>query len=1153
MNSGRPERRKINRHLIVLTRTEQSVKEALGTQKRASRALGEECGRWAIMKFLRVSLRVEKTISVATKKAIGESLGPLMELGRGDIPTQAQMGFLLNHLKGSPSSNHRKFGDRLERRGGEFNNSALKTLRSAICQAYVGEGNVSLEFDGTTISVAYAPPPPHEYSVEKCWEAILDADKLPMSVSEFAHRFFREFTFDSREPLIEATPRNSPKIEDESPIDGSKAVYNTPSGSTAATQSAASALSGIPSFVINLGSLKPRGNQMRPMAPLDLIPSRRQSLDKLRSALNFTDPFRGATPGHSLVTVTGPAGVGKSEFLYQWLLSEQALNPRRFGQLLYISDYSTLAHDVVMRCLRDYLALSQEIAVIVIDGLKFHSGVHRSHPDNGVGEVLGALNQAIGKRQFVAVMGIQTMNLGPPALPDKLLHHPILVEVPIVEFLPLNPLDDSESRILLRELSGGKKLGQLHLDGIVKWSRGLPLLLAAAVTMDRNFQYSVDISQEMVGSGRRLWGKLDQFLQFLNAAHGPVFAAMRLVSLFRRSLSVSRLQEVVRHVKALGQPVERVDAEALPDIFAASWFFSEGPGGGMELHQAVRDVVSKELTKLVKTDKTLFKEVRGIHLVAARIAFAKLSDRRKPDAADEPSTQLDLELTCDCAHHLLCTRTDSGDPETDSVPWPQAPTLSRPLPKRLQLALYGQASNAAIERSSYDLIFGWKGFAGSDFSSRGLFANKLAILHRFVEPWQGQPASADNVVARMRRRVCHELAACSIVVGQLDVAVRHLDDLLSDLFTHQSEMMSELLVNGEDTDRVPPPKVIEGAIYVDEVTRIVKSYASALMRMGRIDDALKLIMRTREPITDVAMRWLRVRESSTPGALNPDLTNKIEWAHAKILTRLAECRMLISPFFAGRYDSIAQLNVALEGFEEANFLHRAGGERLDLLERNVHHIAPNPTRYMLRGESARSYVRCLLRLSQSTILPTDETDALRQRAKSIVNLQLEAARLGANSDGWSNDTISFMLDLATIERLEGSRDLAQSYLEQIIIEPKFANLGACSMAVRLELKLEQAKLAVSRLAFEGRACGPEVLDSLSEVAIVARDTGHRPLQMDAVLLKGMILKGDEFDSARREASAIYENCDKYNARNDVFDWLNLGGRIEVFNTLSIAA
>ncbi|MBI5255901.1 MAG: hypothetical protein HY855_05335 [Burkholderiales bacterium] len=1075
----------------VLYRDRGSIAAALGYARGTGPRLGTLAGRAAIFQFLRVSLR-------AMAPQEGPPIRPRINCGPAALLSQATIGEWL----GAGGRDVPAALERPEPRGQE---SKVNAYRAQLLWVYFGCAPAAAHRAreaGAAWPFVHRDPMP-EGLATACLNAALRATQRT-TVEAFVRHYFAD--------AAEALPAQ--------PI-GAIAAVAAPTAATAATAEAPPAEL---HHAVGLDSLKPRSELGRVHVSTRSLPTRHAQLQVLQRAATVRPQTGGATPSHGMVVVSGPIGIGKSEFIFDWLLGLRDADERPFDDVLLMTHCAQLAEDVVAEQIMSYLDRPGSTPLIVLDGLRIENEAlqWKQAPRLPSNDLMNLLASQIGVRPFVAVLGVQTPPTVAGGLPRRWLQHPRNPAVLVAEEVRLQPLSQAEARSYARALLAHRQPRDEQVEAVVAWSGGLPLLLSAASVLLAS-RGELNLPAPAPGGTDELASLRATLLQ-LNESDGQHYATMRLVSLFRRPLPPSFIQSVVMAVRGTGLSIGRVDAATLLDHFHRSPFFSQGPEGRVELHDGAHWVVEQELAQTLRTDARIAREVRTIHLVASRQVYAQMLARQLPAAGDGAptlATQYDLELACDCVHHLLGTR--CTDDQRTPVPWPDDAWVDT-LPARERNVFSGMATQQQIEQFCSHML-GKRNLVGSAFSSRGLFTHKLELLARFIEPWPDGPVPQAQDAA-LQRTVRYEYAACAIAAGQLQPAERQLLRVLDALDALERQRTA---IYFGATDRKRRSHADEAADFCYELAKVSAAHASVLMRTGRVAEVAPRLRRINAQVVVPALEWARGLGHGE--SFNRQLRVKTLRAHSRLLVRLAEAEHLASAPWVRQPGTAGPFDAALALFDHA-IRHQVEIGDLDIRGEAL------GIERMLGGESARAHVRCLVAAAQCHGRHGPQGQALLQRAHAQVDLHLAALATTRDGVGWSNDAIGFRLLKAALHTLDGQYDEAGRMLQQVEANPKYRNLGATSLPVKFEVRLTRAKLAMARHA-DGHLDEAHRAD-LQALQGHAADAQHRLIQMDALLLLAIAGHGSQRTAPLTRARAVCERCPSYRARDDVFQWLEAG-------------
>lgn len=1109
---------------LVLERDGSSVEAALSHRWGSGPALGERRGRSAVMKFLRMSLRVRQVPTSWSRHR--------QHLFEGDEPTQAAAGAMIDAITGKLGEDEaslRRTVDELERaRPGQDGKKKVLENESGIKVAYLGAAAPSRLWDARVRHMQAADAA----WVDRCWKAIVTCES-DVQVSDFAAALFADLRDTTRASVMaESTPTPAaPRI----------APQTSPSDAPSA------GLVSSPKFsVVALDSIRSREAIWRRFVPSSLLPTRAKRLAELQRFADSRVSGKLTAP-HRLVVVCGPHGVGKSEFINEWLLAERDRRPRLFDELLFISSCGSMTEDQVVSEVRQYLDHVDGVPVIVLDGLRTRGGkfvwdvdpIRDTNDAPQAGDLAGLIQSQVGKREFLAVLGVQSLGKHDIGIPRALRQHPRNPAINIVDILRLDLLDIAEASEFARTLLEDEHAAQRDqlVSSIVNWSGGLPLRLAAAAWVPEI------LAGQSASDKAAQRDRIRSLVNYLDERDGNCCAAMRLISMFRRPLQTDQVEDIVRQVMDVGQPIDRVTPESTVDVIRKAPFFSISPGDTVELHDAIRHVVEEDLAQIVRERVDIALEVRAIHLIAARDAYRRMQRAgegamlpERPHSAEGLVPQHDLELACDCVHHLLCTR---------SIPGPPLPLGERD--ERLQglakKVLCGEASAEEVDRFCYDVVLHRAQINGNAFSSRGLFPLKLNALNAFLTNWPADPPN-DPVVARLRRTVKIELAACSIVTGNLRPVEQVLPAILRELYSAMEER-TEVLFDTEAAPRRDRDQTT--ADYCTELAKVCSTYCSALLRRGRIADVAAQSQRLLDQVLRPALLWCERGRHRWPEKFAHETTPKVHRAYRRMLTRKAEAAYLSTIVESITGVASARLKAALDLFEEAESHQDVVGElRAPPFADSLPATERLALARKLGGDSARTYIRCLIRQAQVCGVDSPMGRELVARASEIVDAQIAADSALIRASGWSNDAIGFGILRSMLNRLFGNPSRAEEAMEVVEADPRFKHLGACSLAVRFEMRLERAKLQLPKPA------RPDALVAeLKDLRRQAADAHHSLHEVDALLLLVVCASGSDRAAYLEQARRVYSHCQGCHSRDDVFAWAE-GGDSRPWTALSLA-
>lgn len=1097
------------RQQTILYRSEASVAAALAQVLRGQCTPNGLSARAALFKLLRLSLRVDVS-GVQTQRQ-------RQQANDEKAPSQATVGLWIGR--------DRHAIDAIERDDPRNQHNKIVAIREALLVVYFASADsASLPDALRTAGIEHRQTVPRAQA-EACFLEAINAG-ADLSLEAFAVRHLGWPSLAG--PLSMAAPSASAPATGEPPPAMAQPLAEGPQVGSR--------------HLINLQSLKRGAVDGRIQVPAALLRSRAAQLAELQAATAIRKQRAGGTPGHSIVIVSGPVGIGKSELIMEWLIGLRESAERPADEVLLLTHCALQAEDFVTEQVRNVMASAQDTALVVLDGLRVRNGALQwnQRPRVPSTDLFALIKSYIGLRPFVCVLGIQTPSGASDALPRQWIEHPNNAAIPAAEEIRLCPLPADESRVYAAKFLDRRRLREDQLETIASWSGGLPLLLSAvsALVNNKGDVYLPAQLDEVAGRGESdTWQQLRATLRQLNEFDGQHYATMRLLSLFRRPLQPRQIRSIVCAVRHAGLSIGRIDEASLLDNLLRSPFCSVGPEGTVELHDGVHWIIEKDLNDAIRVDAVIAREVRTINLVASREFFVRMIERSESwighhggGALPRFDTQFDIELACDCAHHLLGARQD--DKDRAAVPWTDE-AWADSLPSAARHALSGTASPQEIERFCLRTLLAGGGLEGSAFSSRGLFAHKLELLERFIQPWSNAPADEADV-RQTRRTVRFEYAACSIVAGYLRPAMWQLRLVLDELGSMEASQVAMFYGSSEQKRQSHELRAMD---FCQEAAKVVATLASALIRSGRLSEVLPRLRQIQSQIIVPAMSW-----TSQPRR-TPELTREVRMkalrAHSRVLVRIAEAIHLGAvPFLAAQTPG-RDIDASLALFDQA-IEHQAEIDSLASSSPGEHVRKRGSLGIvgMLGGESSRAYVRCLLAQAQMLAHDPKRRDSLLEKAAHEVDRHLLAIAESPHSYGWSNDAIGFRLQKAVIEALKGRFETAQQHLKQVDENPKYQNLGAISLQMQFEVRLTKAKIALSQCS--DTTLTPELVNDLTTLQIHAGDTEHRLIQLEALLLLACGTRGPERLRFLAQARAVYEGCSSYRARDDVFGWLERG-------------
>ncbi len=1108
----------------ILKRNSTSVEEALAsTSKPGAPALALCKGRGAVFRFLRLSLRLHALPALLPAKAAFRARRHLHAEPGGRLAAE-MMGL---------GEESRDAIDALER-GRSI--AQWNAREDALLRVYFGhrDSAATADADEPPAVQLIQTPAMSTAMAQACLQEALQAD-AQLLVADFAARHFNAMR-------VGASTVDTAITSSLLPLPSMASPHLLPQP---ADQGGADL-----SHLWTLASLRQPHRDDRMHVGVNSLPSRRTLLDALVQAALLPARRSAARPAHALVVVSGPAGIGKSGFLQECLLHLRDLHDAPFSEVLYVTAAAHLAEDALVAEVREHLASSTACPLIVLDGLRiqgdelaWHTSPHGQQ--GGDGGLCQLLASQIGQRPFAALLGVQTSPINPCGVPARLRQHPRQPLLALAEELRLQPLPADEGMSFAREIMAPPAPRDDDLQRLAAWSGGLPLLLSAAAALPRNPAGGLELPGSAVnitsaGAADRMWHQLRSTLEQLNALDGEHHAVMRLLSLFRRPQSDRFIRDVVAAVQHTGLQIKRIHEQALQLVLTRSRFLSQGPGGRVQLHEGVRHIISQELADVLHADAEMAVEVRAIHLAASGLCYQQWRARGGPGYATGeqgagmlPRTRQDLELICDCVHHLLGTRGSQGSGV--SATGLLAGAWADDLDEAGRRVFCGLAGDDEIEHFCYRKLLGRRLIEGHTFSDQGLFAHKLSLLYRFTEVWSGEPTGRP-AADQLRRNVRRELGACSVVAGRLEHGANALQQVLHELGQMTGAAQRAQLRQSVASKRQPESDpAVHHCVELSKATAI---RATALLRMGHLQKArtqLEAALRNAVEPLEAALRQPVAAQLEDAAR---DQLAQVQLAHARLLVRLAEVSHLSTPL--SKPGPGGALAGALSLFEQAHALHEAHERRrfayrADAAEpRSAVHPSGG-----LSGESARAHIRCMLAASQLAGPDTRARVALLQQAHQLVERHLPSQNHGIPA-GWSNDAIGFGLLQATLGLLKGRLDDAAAALEEIGRHPRYLYLGACSQAMKFELRLTHAKLALAHAPDAMPASRAGLCAELDDVARHAEDTRHHLLQLDALLLLAIASPPAQSDRYLEQARTVCENVRHYQARDDVFAWFDNG-------------
>lgn len=1117
---------------VVLYRTEATVRGALLTlRKGAPDQLGNLAGPAAILKFLRVSLRVRSAPYISSALALhhqGKKKGGL------GLPT-IRVGELLELME-SPEGH--KFVADLER-DDRFSDGTLQSRGLPLRHIYLGArgGWVFLRpADGTPTrhEIIHDGPELPRSSLMAMWKDISNGS---LSVAQYAEKHIINL-LDGPAELTSSESVSRPRQVVVAPKPAvqhsTKTVQVLPSHED------------LEKYVVLLSTLHRKPGKV----PLRELPSRQLAIEFLSQRTQvLSAPTQSRKAPHSIAIVAGEFGIGKTDLILEWLSEHARVACPGVTDVLYITNCATKTEDEVCAHVRHYMESSTTLPLIVLDGLQLSAMSGTLLWVEGLqatqGGLVQALVQAVGKRAFAAVLGARS-NRRSNAMPAGLAEHPDIPEFQISESHWLEPYSLAESSTFLREVSkDGPPIPAYTIKKLAEWGRGNPLLLTLATSTrtvvqtishpDDSSDVALTESQESLKTGRRVI----EVLKALDHDNGGQYAAMRFVSLFRRPQPLHELQAVLQETIAAGQPIGRLTEESLRQEIEAQTLFAEGSGNTIELHPYVKDVLTREMDSIITAgeDLTICAEIKALHVTAARRAWERLN-KRAPEGAGRTEkvrfTQVDVELAFDCIHHLLGTRSIYN-------------TKAPPKSNRLLQALQGNVSNEEIEHVCLKHVLNERKLMGNSLAARGLFGHRLATLHRFVA-WP-EPKDPTAEYRRVRRTVRYELSTCSMVAGGLTTARRHLAHVFLELRELQSSVLDGWFYKALRGASISAQLMQEGLLLCDEYAKVVSAYATVLFRLGEVDKATEILSESLRnfvaPIEEVLGREHQYADGRNLGeAVTGELDFGLDASYPpvagneaghtttrrgdrevllrsrrRVVTRHAEALLLSTRLGES---CVHQLLKAKNAFDSVDV-------RLD----DIHRSFVGGAR--LVGEAARAYVRLVVALSH---VQPESADTYVATARELLANQREVIRREQAESGWTNDAIGALLDEVTLDRLALDFDGARAKLAKIDASPEYRNLGGCSMALKCEVKLAFAKHELASTGMAGLSSS--TVKDLTDLAISAHLTSHALIRIDALLLLAIAATGGARKSYLDQARQLVVRCPRYLLREDTFRLLESG-------------
>lgn len=816
----------------MLYRSEATITGALSQfRKGAVGRLGAQFGAAAVLKLLRLSMRLRsgpKTSRDLDLHQHGQRRG-------GRCLTAAGITELLTHMDSAGVGD--RFVSELER-GMRFSREALVSRGHHLKHIYLGERGGWLVLPGAEGArrhqIEHEGVEPLKTTIQEMW---MDISNDTQTVAQYAEKHLLKYLAQaSLEPPFPSAgrpkrPLPSPLLREPTPV---AAMPPVPARKVPLELSSSS--EDLEKYVVPLSSIRPKPG----MVPLSQLPSRQQATDFLGSVAgaHASHSTSSRKAPHGIAVIAGESGIGKSELILDWVCTDARRVCPDFLDVLYITNCAAKTEDEVCAHVQHYLNSSVDLPLIVLDGLQLNAASGALAWTEGYQSTQSGLVQtllgAVGRRSFSAVLGVRTSR-GPNVMPAGLGAHPDIPELRIAECHWLAPFTRKESATFLRELPKyGTEIPDYAIKKLVQWGRGNPLFLtlttstsaimrAIALHDHSNSEFSGE-SQQAVKAGVYV----REVLKALDRDSGGQYAAMRFVSLFRSAQPVAELQAVLEDTIASGQHIGRLTAEKLRQEIEAQTLFGEGPGGTVELHAFVKDMLTLELDGIVSSgeDKTMCAEIKALHLTAARRAWDRLTTRTpggSERAAKDGFTQADVDLAFDCIHHLLGTRS----PHNSRAPTPKTNLMAH--------VLQGKASNEVIESVCLKHFLHERKILGNSLAARGLFGHRLATLHRFAEWPESRETSVDS--KRVRLTVRYELGTCSMVAGALTTARSQLALAFQEVRELQSSSLDAWFFKALRGASMATQAMQDGLVLCDEYSKVVSAYATVLFRFGEIEKA----------------------------------------------------------------------------------------------------------------------------------------------------------------------------------------------------------------------------------------------------------------------------------------------------------------------------
>jgi hypothetical protein len=1161
---------------LTFVRNRASIDKALRrgidsrTRSTTTAILKNERGWSPIFRFLRSSYSF--TFSEPTKSDdIFNFFKNFMDEGKNQVkridfnenPDQQLFGLILSSLDSTTFPAKSRSIQKLEVAGKTTKSSSLQDIQETLFKTYFGFDNmpwqVSYEhknFGHCTLEVNFENHdcgPKSDIEKMKCWSDFIAYQYL--HVGDFVTRYFlkggtEEKSCDesgicaSMEPLILLDAVDLGFSKQEPLVDKD----HIPIASTAQSFliEPATHRNTYTNGPVELKSIQPRKNLQPRFVDLAGIESRRKAFERLDEIIDCTPWSPDVKPSHSFIVISGELGIGKSDFIYQWLAREREKATPNFSKLLYVESFSGLSKDTVIRDIETFMKTSREVPVIVIDGIRSF-GATKTAEEIVTDEIVRALIEKSGHKKYVAILGVQILNR----------HWETVQSTSSVTPIHLPRLNEAESLIYLKSLWDEDKApaSKKQLDEIIGDCHGLPILLEAAATQDDDFK-----SSQPQRINKNIPTKISKYLQAMNTARGDLYAAMRLVSLFRRPLVIEELQSIVEDVMELGQTIERIDPRNIKHLLKECPYITLGTMGGVvqvELQPFMKRYIHKELEESISQNAQLRTELRMIHLTMARKARKEYLDEygHTDHSKYLSASKREAEYLLDCAYHLAFTRRRI---DTDAMPL----NLSRydnwreinPKATDLEAKVFaGIASDDDIEKLCFDFIHGHGRLKTNAMSSMGMNPQKIQVLVSLCSRWKIKANNMHEPLPIHRRKILHELAVCSMVAGKLAYSKEDFASLCIDQENQKEKHIAHIVAEPAKDDLHKFRLAID---YCAEVAKVRKSYCTALLRMGNIEAAKEAIEAVEHSITSLAIKRMKEAERES-SAQNPianrnhhatgsdwteDIKNRVKYAHSRLLVKLGEIKVLSTDFIREKNGSefcLKSLLYAEELFNEAIQL---------LTPKESTQSYSNPAiANTLHGESLRAHLKCLMKLAHWNGLTKQTAQHSLHDIRELVLRHLkEAESNNSQYDGWNNDSLAFKVDLAVLQRLNGKFSEAKVWIKNVLECDIFQRIQGASFALGLEARLENMKISICMLLSKEKDNAAEIEMELQDICTLAENTQHRQFWLDGVILKFILSSiSKKHDSTHRTkycelAEIICRQMRGYRARNDVMRIMSNG-------------